>query len=287
MIEFKVHTNSEDADNLSTQLSLLGADVVTWQDAQNQPIYEPNPEQVILWDKVTVSAIFSDVSLTESISRYLTNLQYQFQVQDVVQQDWVRKTQALFAPLQFGDRLWICPTWHEVPDPNAVNVKFDPGVAFGTGTHPTTALCLEWLDQHIKGNESIIDYGCGSGILAISALKLGAREALAVDHDPQALEASMLNAEINQVDAELTVALPQHAPAKQADILIANIISKPLIELASTFTKLIKVNGQLVLSGLLENQINEVMQAYQNDFEFVKPYTVKDGWVRLTALRTK
>lgn len=190
-----------------------------------------------------------------------------------------------FQPMRFGRRLWIVPSWHAAPEPQAVNLLLDPGLAFGTGTHPTTALCLEWLDgQQLEGC-SVIDFGCGSGILAIAALLLGAPQAVGTDIDPQALEASRDNASRNGIDpARFPVYLPADMPQQQADVVVANILAGPLVALAAQITTLVRGGGRLALSGILAEQAEEVRAAYAEAFD-LDPTAVKDGWVRISGVK--
>ena len=199
--------------------------------------------------------------------------------------DWTRAWMDDFHPMQFGRRLWICPSWREAPEPSAVNVMLDPGLAFGAGTHPTTALCLRWLDGLDLDGKTVIDFGCGSGILAIAALKLGAQKVIGIDIDPQAIEASIDNATRNQVAERLETYLPEQAPqGLQADVVVANILAGPLLELAPLIAQYVKSGGQLVLSGLLEEQALEVREHYSQWFDVDAPEIDQD-WARLTAVR--
>ena len=190
-----------------------------------------------------------------------------------------------FHPMQFGKRLWICPSWRDVPDPGAVNVMLDPGLAFGTGTHPTTALCLRWLDALDLEGKTVVDFGCGSGILALAALKLGAKEVIGIDIDPQALQASMENARRNGVEDRLSVYLPEDQPNLEADVVVANILCGPLIELQSVITGYCKNGGKLVLSGILEEQIEKIEAAYQSHFT-LEQSAVEGDWARVSGTRT-
>lgn len=190
-----------------------------------------------------------------------------------------------FQPMRFGRRLWIVPSWHEAPEPDAVNLLLDPGLAFGTGTHPTTALCLEWLDGQEMAGCRVLDFGCGSGILGIAALLLGAESALGTDIDPQALEASRDNAGRNGLPAEaFPVYLPADLPQQAVDVVVANILAGPLVQLAPTITALVKPGGRLALSGILAEQAEEVRAAYQGAFD-LDPTAEKDGWVRISGVR--
>jgi ribosomal protein L11 methyltransferase len=200
----------------------------------------------------------------------------------VAEQDWVRLTQSQFEPIPISPRLWIVPSWHQAPDPVALNIRLDPGLAFGTGSHPTTRLCLRWLDEHIAGRESVLDYGCGSGILAIAASKLGAGKVWGVDIDPQAVESARHNGVQNNVDASFY--LPEHAPRQQADILVANILTNPLKAMAPLLTGLVRPGGRIVLSGILDSQAKEVQAVYSAGFEFELP-AQDEGWCRLAGTK--
>lgn len=201
---------------------------------------------------------------------------------EVADQDWVRETQSQFQPVRVSSRLWVVPTWHAAPDPHAINLVIDPGLAFGTGTHPTTRLCLAWLDAHLRGGESVLDYGCGSGILGIAAVKLGAAHATGVDIDAQALLAARHNAMQNQVGMEF-IAAEDGAP-DAADIVLANILANPLKLLAPLLTRLTRAGGRLVLSGILAHQAQEVEDAYREAFT-VECSAQDDGWVLLTGVK--
>lgn len=190
-----------------------------------------------------------------------------------------------FQPMRFGKNLWIVPSWHAAPDPEAVNLLLDPGLAFGTGTHPTTALCLEWLDNEPVAGKQIIDFGCGSGILAIAALLLGAEHARGTDIDPQALEASRDNAGRNGIDsARFSLYLPGDMPREPAEVLLANILAGPLVSLAPQLTDLVRPGGRLALSGILAEQAEEVVNAYAGYFE-LDPVAEREGWVRISGTR--
>jgi len=201
--------------------------------------------------------------------------------------DWVQQTQSQFAPIRVG-RIWVVPSWHEPPDPAACNVRIDPGVAFGTGSHPTTRLCLAWLDQHIAADASLLDYGCGSGILSICAARLGAREVVGVDIDPQALRAAQFNAERNGVRAQYTSAsgLPANG-SRRFDVVIANILANPIVLLAPTLVRYLRPRGSIVLSGILERQADAVMQAYACADPNLQLSTFgrQQGWVAIVGNR--
>src|SRR5579872_3030628 len=242
VIELHIETTADYADLLGDQLTLLGAEAVTFQDAGDQPIYEPTPGALKFWQETIVIGLFDHQWQPEPVLTYLEDQQASgliknFHLKEIADQDWERVCLEYFKPIQFGKRLWVCPSWQTPPDPKAVNVILDPGLAFGTGTHPTTALCLEWLDQHIDHQTRVMDYGCGSGILGLAALKLGAKEVIAVDNDPQALEATLKNSQRNP---EIAHGIKAYFPNEinklnNFDVLIANILAQPLIELAQGF----------------------------------------------------
>ncbi|HEY6609950.1 MAG TPA: 50S ribosomal protein L11 methyltransferase [Pseudomonas sp.] len=274
---------------LEDQLLELGAVSVTFMDAEDQPIFEPDLGTTPLWTHTHLLALFEDGTDTDAV---LAQLKLQrggelpeYQVERIEDQDWERSWMDNFQPMRFGRRLWIVPSWHEAPEPDAVNLLLDPGLAFGTGTHPTTALCLEWLDGQELGGCRVLDFGCGSGILGIAALLLGAESALGTDIDPQALEASLDNAGRNGLPADaFPVYLPTDLPSQPVDVVVANILAGPLVQLAPTITALVKPGGRLALSGILAEQAEEVRAAYTGAFD-LDPTAVKDGWVRISGVR--
>jgi ribosomal protein L11 methyltransferase len=203
-------------------------------------------------------------------------------VEPVAEQDWVRRSQSQFEPIRISDKLWIVPSWAQAPDPGGLNLVLDPGLAFGTGSHPTTRLCLQWLERTIGGGERVLDYGCGSGILAIAALRLGASAALGVDVDPLALPAARANAERNRADARFINT--ETAPDFQADLVVANILANPLILLAPLLSKYACKGGRIALSGILEAQAEEVIAAYAPWFA-MRVGDSDGGWVLLEGLR--
>jgi ribosomal protein L11 methyltransferase len=289
-IELHATTSAEFANDLSDQLTEHGALAVTFQDAGDQPIYEPSPETPRLWHETVVIGLFDDDHPLKEIIAYLEDQQAlgflkNFHIKPIADEDWERRCLDSFKPIQFGQRLWICPSWHTPPEPNAVNVILDPGLAFGTGTHPTTALCLEWLDKNIIGNEEVIDYGCGSGILAIAALKLGAKRVIAIDNDPQALQATRANAERNHIDStRIITQTPESLVVKPVNILMANILASPLIHLAPQLADLTEKNGKIVLSGILKEQVDDIICAFSPWFVVQSP-TYREKWTRVEGIR--
>ena len=288
-IQIELKTTADQCEALEDLLLECGACSVTLLDAADQPIYEPDLGTTPLWSGTLVQGLFTaDVDMQEVVGVLKSKAPGAWQacrVDTVKDKVWEKEWMNDFHPMQFGDNLWVCPSWCEPPDAEAVNVMLDPGCGFGTGTHPTTAMCLQWLGDHSIQNKVVIDYGCGSGILAISAMLLGAKSALCVDIDPQALEASTQNAERNEISRQhFSVAYPQNVPDCKADIVLANILSGPLTELAPTLAALVKSDGDIVLSGILLSQVDSIMEAYQPWFTMELP-KVSDEWVRLTGKR--
>ncbi|MEQ6340826.1 MAG: 50S ribosomal protein L11 methyltransferase [Gammaproteobacteria bacterium] len=292
-LQLKLNAKPDTAQHLADLLSEAGASAVTLQDGADQPLYEPPPGVTPLWTQTSVTGLFEADADLDAVLEYLRVALGQdeppiHRIAPLEDKDWEREWMDNFHPMRFGDRLWICPSWRSPPEPDAVNVLLDPGLAFGTGTHPTTALCLEWLDQHDIAGKDVIDYGCGSGILAVAAAKLGARRVWAVDYDPQALLATTLNAEKNAVDAVITTVLPKdlaaHFPGEPVDLLIANILAKPLIDLAPPFAELVRPGGSIVLSGVLDSQSDDVAGHYQPWFDMA-PRVEREEWVRLSGIR--
>lgn len=289
-IQLRVNTNSDDAETISDLLMEEGAVSITFEDGKDTPIFEPKLGETPLWRDTVVVALFdaeTDLSPTVDMLKALPFLGENFshKIEQIEDKDWVREWMDNFHPIQFGTRLWICPSWREIPDPTAVNVILDPGLAFGTGTHPTTALCLEWLDSLDLTDQDVIDFGCGSGILAVAALKLGAKKVTGIDIDYQAIDASRANAERNDVADKLALYLPEDQPKDlKADVLVANILAGPLRELAPLIAERIKQGGKLALSGLLQEQAQELSDFYSQWFD-MEPATHKDDWSRLNGTR--
>lgn len=288
-VQVRLAITPEQAPTYEDALLEVGAVSVTFMDAEDQPIFEPDLGTTPLWTHTHLLALFEDGTDEAALLAHLQLLTGgklpQHQVEIVEDQDWERSWMDNFKPMRFGRRLWIVPSWHEAPEPEAVNLLLDPGLAFGTGTHPTTALCLEWLDGQELAGDTVLDFGCGSGILAIAALLLGAKRALGTDIDPQALEASRDNATRNGIDPALfPVYLPADLPAGQADVVVANILAGPLVSLAGQLTSLVKPGGRLALSGILAEQAEEVRAAYADAFE-LEPTGEREGWVRISGRR--
>ena len=289
--EIRTVLPSEIAEKLSDALMENGALSSAIEDAyagtpDEQPIFgEPN-EPTAVWEQSLVIALFDNQANIDHIFQAACNsIQIktpEYQTQELPEQDWVRMTQAQFDPIRISNRLWIVPSWHDAPDDTAINIKLDPGLAFGTGSHPTTRLCLQWIDQHICADDEVLDYGCGSGILAVAALKLGAKSADGVDIDPQAVESAQFNAENNNVKAQFR--LPENCPDKQYSVVLANILANPLRMLGDLLASKTKVGGTIVLSGILAEQADEISAIYQQWFDMNKP-TIDDGWACLSGVK--
>ena len=281
-IQIILDTEVSRVEQISDDLFAIGAVSVTLQDAEDQPVYEPPLNTTPLWEKTRIVALFEGDTNTIKLEKQLHAFP-PYEIQNLEDQDWIRVCRDDFHPMSFGKHVWICPSWQIPPDPEGINILLDPGLAFGTGTHATTALCLEWLDQQVDfSSKTVIDYGCGSGILAITAVKLGATNVWAVDNDPQALDATLENAKKNSVDNFIQTVLPEQLPHIKADAILANILAGPLIKLASSFALYANTDALIVLSGILKNQGDEVIAAYKPYFT-IKKVVERDNWVRIIA----
>ena len=291
-IQLRVTTTEEKAEQVSDMLMGWGAQAVSFLDAHDTPIYEPMPGEVLYWANTVVVGLFDAEHPMDKVLKQLHQVSFfkgqpDYKLEQLEDKDWEREWMDNFHPIKFGKRLWVCPSWREIPDPAAVNVMLDPGLAFGTGTHPTTALCMQWLDATIQPEQSVVDFGCGSGILGIAALKLGAKRVIGVDIDPQAIEASLANAKRNNVEGQIELYLPKDQPKDfQADVVVANILAGPLAELKNIISAYVKPGGLLALSGILESQAQSVIAAYSDEFSF-DPIAVQDEWVRLSGRKTQ
>lgn len=286
-------TDAAHAEALSDALLALGALSVGVEDAdagterETPQFGEPGSAQSPLWAHSRVTALFdpnADIPLIAAAAAGEAGLEATppYDILEVAEQDWVRLTQSQFEPIRINERLWIVPSWHRAPDPDAINLALDPGLAFGTGSHPTTRLCLDWLCSHIQAGASVLDYGCGSGILAIAAAKLGAGHVTGVDIDENALAAAADNAARNGVALQL---LHSRQPLDTTfDIVVANILTNPLCVLAPLLTGRTRVGGQLALSGILASQVAQVQEAYRPAFE-LEFRTEREGWALLTGRR--
>jgi len=289
-LQLHLATTEAHADAFQSALEDMGACAVTLTDGADQPVFEPPPGARPLWQNTVVSALFDADSDPALILAALQQQGLEAQAhhhETLDDQVWERAWMDDFAPMRFGERLWIVPSWSASPDPQAVNLKLDPGLAFGTGTHETTALCLEWLDRADLTGKAVLDFGCGSGVLAIAALLLGAGNATGTDIDPQALTASEDNARNNGVADALRLYLPENLPADyRCDVLVANILAGPLVELAGQLASYCRPGGSLALSGILAEQAESVRNAYAPWFD-LNPTTQQGDWVRIDGVRRK
>lgn len=276
------------AEALEERLLASGAVAVTLEDGGDQPVLEPGPGETPLWDQTRLTGLYpADTDMTTVLAGLPADLQDEgrHRVEILEDKDWEREWMRHYRPMQFGPRLWVCPSWLAPPRPDHVNLLLDPGLAFGTGTHPTTALCLGRLDNLSPAGWTVVDYGCGSGILALAALKLGAAECLGVDNDPQALAASRENAARNNIaDARLALALPGDvdpgAWSRRADLVIANILAGPLRDLSDTLLDFLRPGGTLLLSGLLQSQAAALCEHYGDRIQLAVA-EASEGWVCL------
>ncbi len=292
--ELIVELDRTRAEALSDALIELGALSVSVEDADadtpgEEPLFgEPGltPDQTA-WQHSRVIALLAPEHEPAVLAAAAANAiglspTPAFEVRDVPEQDWVRLTQSQFEPIAIGKRIWVVPSWHDAPDPHALILELDPGLAFGTGSHPTTRLCMEWLEESVAPGQSLLDYGCGSGILAILASKCGAAPVVGVDIDPQAVESARLNSERNS--ANVTYALPDDCPDGQFDIVVANILSNPLKLMASMLCAKVKAGGRIALSGVLARQADEVAHAYRPWID-IGVWREHEGWVCLAGVK--
>ncbi|MCF6324657.1 MAG: 50S ribosomal protein L11 methyltransferase [Gammaproteobacteria bacterium] len=290
--ELTFDVSPSEVETLSEILCEAGAAAVTFKDNADTPIYEPAADASDLWASTCVVGLFDaeadfDAVLARVQQTALFPALPPYRITELKEQQWERLWMDEFKPMRFGEHLWICPTETTPSEPGALNIMLDPGLAFGTGTHPTTALCLEWIDQNDLDDKTMIDFGCGSGILAIGAAMSGATSIEAIDIDPQALLATNSNATQNNIASKITTTLPNECNKLPAvDCLLANILANPIMELADYFSTLVKHNGIIVLSGILSEQATEVISHYEKWFEF-QPIVEKEGWVRLVATRNE
>lgn len=289
-VQITLSTDPSHSETIEDMLLLCGAGAVSLLDGADQPVFEPIKGTTPLWQDTRVMGLFEADIDEESLLNYLKNgWQDAFpetpfpphKLEILEDKDWVREWMDRFEPIQFGERLWVCPSWKPAPDPSAANLMLDPGLAFGTGSHPTTALCLQWIAQQDWQHKTVIDYGCGSGILAIGAILMGAEYVMGVDNDTQALTATKDNAQRNGIEADkIPVFLPEDTPTHPVDIMLANILAGPLIDMAARLAELTKQGGLIALSGILEHQADAVIDAYAPWFD-MHTVTAIDEWVRI------
>ncbi len=287
-LQLRLDARPDELDKLEGLMLATGSVAVTMEDNADHAVLEPGVGQTPFWMQTRVTGLYpADADMDTVLARFPANL-LQFsnaRVEILEDKDWERELITHYQPMQFGHSFWVCPSWLEPPDPGATNLLLDPGLAFGTGTHPTTALCLAELAKMALNDQQVVDYGCGSGILGVAALLLGAADVLAVDNDPQALVATVDNSMRNSIDpSSLAVFLPEQVDlehhAGKADLVIANILAGPLIGLSDTLLSLLKPGGSLLLSGLLEKQASELHEYYLPRIELTIAGE-KDGWVCL------
>ena len=286
-IQIKLQTTGAHSSHVEDLLMGLGSVSVTPEDSKDQPLLEPPPGATPIWDDTTVTGLFEadiDTDLVCAALRGNLGTELPIKVEALEDKDWIREWMDSFEPIAFGHRLWVCPSWKTPLDANAVNMMLDPGLAFGTGTHETTALCLRWLDSADLQDKIVVDYGCGSGILAIAAALLGAKAVYCVDNDPQALTATRDNAERNQVGDIIQVFPPGAMPQIQADVMLANILAGPLMSLSEHLSSLTADGGHLVLSGILQDQAHQVSATYARWFS-MDPAAIDGDWVRLSGVK--
>jgi ribosomal protein L11 methyltransferase len=291
-IQIKLNATESNAEQIGDMLmEQTGALSVTFLDAKDTPVFEPLPGETRLWGETDIVALYDAETDTQTVLAQITGSNmleqdFAYKIEQLEDKDWEREWMENFHPMKFGERLWICPSWRDVPEPDAVNVMLDPGLAFGTGTHPTTSLCLEWLEGLDLAGKTVIDFGCGSGILAIAAIKLGAAKVIGIDIDPQAILASKANAERNGVAEQLELFLPQDQPADiQADVVVANILAGPLRELSGVIKSLVKPQGMLAMSGVLDTQAEDVASYYSDEMN-LDPIVEMQEWCRISGTKT-
>lgn len=295
-LQIHITVDQDQVDISESLLMSLGAVSVTLDDAEDQALLEPLPGETPLWNKVVVTGIYQQDEIdTIDVSALTSFLTTQLPTHTAIRHDiledqvWERSWMDYYEPIQITDHFWIVPEWLTPPNPQAVNLKLDPGLAFGTGNHASTFLCLQWLGKTDLKGKTVIDYGCGSGILGVAALLLGAEKVYATDIDPQAVLATQQNAELNHVSAGLFVDLPEafnrQFDTKQADVLIANILASPLIVLAPEFSRLTKPHASFALAGVIEEQLQDVCDAYAPFFEVTDVKKREQHWCRISGKR--
>lgn len=288
--QFSLNCQASELELVEDLMLGLGAISISLSDAGDEPIYEPLPGDNPVWQESIVTATFENATSPETIYQQLTtrlpqHLATRLQQSTLQERDWEQAYKQHFKPLQCAPGLWIVPSWSQAPEPGATNIELDPGLAFGTGSHPTTALCLAWLGAARLEQQRVIDFGCGSGILAIAAIKLGAINVVAVDIDEQALTATRSNMKANGIDnTQIQTSLPESMDRARVNLLIANILAGPLVDLAHQFADLVESGGFILLSGILKTQLDGIQSAYRPWFELA-PASFRDEWVCISGTR--
>lgn len=278
--------DAEKADELSDRMTDAGAVSVSLTGASGEALIDADADGEAIWRRTRIRGLFRPEASLGPLIASLAGAGYAPDVTPVHDHDWEHAWREHVKPRRYGDRLWVLPTFTEALPGQEICVRLDPGLAFGTGAHPTTALCLEWLDRTVSAGATVIDYGCGSGILAIAAVKLGARAVRAVDIDPQALATARENARLNECDRQISFYSPQVLPREPVDVLVANILANPLVELRDEFARLVRAGGSIALSGILAIQARAVLKAYDNVFHLNDP-SLREEWVRISGCRRR
>lgn len=290
-LQVRVTVSKQQVALAETLMESLGALSVILDDAQDQALLEPLPGETPLWDEVIVTGLFEEDADIAQLEGFLSTQLQGMRIQHdyLEEQVWERAWMDHYEPIQCGERLWIVPEWLAPPKPDAINLMLDPGLAFGTGNHASTFLCMQWLDQQDLKDKIVIDYGCGSGILGIAALLLGAKQVYAVDIDPQAILATRQNAELNGVQDRIWTGQPEAFEQQfltiQADVMVANILAGPLSQLASTFANLVKPHGLIAMAGIIEEQVEDLRHSYANWFNLHTLAMREENWCRLSGER--
>jgi ribosomal protein L11 methyltransferase len=285
---FEINLRLERHQYLATEILLdeLGAVSISIVDAEDSPIFVEEVDTTPLWHQITLTALFAEDIQLQTLQNPIEEAlaaPVELRKREIQDQNWQKKWMQNLQPIQFSERLWVCPSWITYPDPFAINIQLDPGLAFGTGTHPTTVLCMQWLANYSLADKTVMDFGCGSGILAIAAYYLGAKKIIAIDHDPQAIQATGLNANINGVDSEKLQMILDNSPSQQRyDVIIANVLLLPLLKYSADFAKAMSPSSKIILSGILDQQLEQMKQVYEPTFKFDNIHSKKE-WLLIEA----
>jgi ribosomal protein L11 methyltransferase len=290
-LQLKIVSPRTEVKKIESALLKTGAASVTLEDNADQPIFEPALGETPLWDQVRITGLYdAEINTAEITTKIANKLRGQIphhKWEQLEDKDWEREWMNNYHAIRCGEHLWICPSWQQPPEPDKINLMLDPGLAFGTGTHPTTFMCMQWIDQQDFSGLDIVDYGCGSGILGIATLLMGAKKVIGVDIDPQALLATTENAKRNKLAEDaMPVYLPKDCPELQTDVMLANILAGPLAELAPSLNAMTKTGGKICLSGILAIQADAVKAAYAKWFDF-DPIAIQEEWVRITGTKVR